>query len=114
MRHRPRQMPSQDDPADEPSISSVPQVVDEIFEIVKDPERRYVCGRSWHGYEHQHGALKYATYGYIMETGRIVMDDAACCATTRTSRNLFGIGGEGRKSFREVKKATRRSKRWPA
>jgi branched-chain amino acid transport system ATP-binding protein len=58
-------------------------------------------------------ALKYATYGYILETGRIVMDGAADALRDNEDVKEFylGIGGEGRKSFRDVKSYKRR-KRW--
>ncbi|GAA4125453.1 ABC transporter ATP-binding protein [Aminobacter aganoensis] len=99
---------------DEPSMGLAPQVVDEIFEIVKDLNTRQ--GVSFLVAEQNTNmALKYATYGYIMETGRIVMDgDAASLRDNEDVKEFYlGIGGEGRKSFREVKSYKRR-KRWLA
>ena len=62
---------------DEPSMGLAPQLVEEIFEIVKRPERRagrvLAAGRA----EHQHGAASTPTYGYILENGRVVMDGEA-------------------------------------
>ncbi|CAN7660151.1 ABC transporter ATP-binding protein [Aminobacter aminovorans] len=99
---------------DEPSMGLAPQVVDEIFEIVKDLNSKQ--GVSFLVAEQNTNmALKYATYGYIMETGRVVMDgDAASLRDNEDVKEFYlGIGGEGRKSFREVKSYKRR-KRWLA
>ncbi|WP_318762953.1 ABC transporter ATP-binding protein [Aminobacter sp. P9b] len=99
---------------DEPSMGLAPQVVDEIFEIVRDLNDKQ--GVSFLVAEQNTNmALKYATYGYIMETGRIVMDgDAASLRDNEDVKEFYlGIGGEGRKSFREVKSYKRR-KRWLA
>ncbi|MET3662144.1 ABC transporter ATP-binding protein [Aquamicrobium ahrensii] len=97
---------------DEPSMGLAPQVVDEIFEIVRDLNTRQ--GVSFLVAEQNTNmALKYATYGYILETGRIVMDGAAEALRDNEDVKEFylGIGGEGRKSFRNVKSYKRR-KRW--
>jgi branched-chain amino acid transport system ATP-binding protein len=97
---------------DEPSMGLAPQVVDEIFEIVKDLNSKQ--GVSFLVAEQNTNmALKYATYGYILETGRIVMDGAADALRDNEDVKEFylGIGGEGRKSFRDVKSYKRR-KRW--
>ena len=50
-------------------------------------------------------ALKYATYGYILENGRVVMDgDAQALRENEDVREFYlGIGGGDRKSFRDVK-----------
>ena len=60
-------------------------------------------------------ALRYATYGYILESGRIVLDGVA--ADLRENEDVkefyLGVGGEGRRSFRDVKHYKRR-KRWLA
>jgi branched-chain amino acid transport system ATP-binding protein len=60
-------------------------------------------------------ALKYATYGYILENGRVVMDGAAQELRENEDVKEFylGIGGGDRKSFRNVKSYKRR-KRWLA
>ena len=97
---------------DEPSMGLAPQIVEEIFEIVRDLNDKQ--GVSFLVAEQNTNmALKYATYGYIMETGRIVMDGEA--ASLRDNEDVkefyLGIGGEGRKSFRDVKSYKRR-KRW--
>ena len=61
-------------------------------------------------------ALSIANYGYIMETGKIVMDGAAAKLLTDDDVKEFylGLHGDGeseRKSFRDVKHYKRR-KRW--
>jgi branched-chain amino acid transport system ATP-binding protein len=60
-------------------------------------------------------ALRYADYGYILENGRIVMDDAAKSLRENEDVKEFylGMGGTDRKSFRDVKSYKRR-KRWLA
>src|SRR5690606_31888074 len=89
---------------DEPSMGLAPQVVEEIFEIVKDLNAKE--GVSFLLAEQNTNiALRYATYGYIMETGRIVMDgDAASLRENEDVKEFYlGIGEGERKSFREVK-----------
>lgn len=99
---------------DEPSMGLAPQVVEEIFEIVKDLNAKE--GVSFLVAEQNTNmALKYATYGYIMETGRIVMDGEAKALRENEDVKEFYLGlSEGeRKSFRDVKHYKRR-KRWLA
>jgi branched-chain amino acid transport system ATP-binding protein len=99
---------------DEPSMGLAPQVVEEIFEIVKRLNAEE--GVSFLVAEQNTNmALKYATYGYIMETGRIVMDGEAKSLRENEDVKEFYLGvAEGaKKSFREVKSYKRR-KRWLA
>ena len=99
---------------DEPSMGLAPQVVEEIFEIVKRLNAEE--GVSFLVAEQNTNmALKYATYGYIMETGRIVMDGEARLLRENEDVKEFYLGvSEGaKKSFREVKSYKRR-KRWLA
>jgi ABC-type multidrug transport system ATPase subunit len=58
-------------------------------------------------------ALKYADYGYILESGRVVMDgQAADLASNEDVKEFYlGISSGERKSFRDVK-SYRRRKRW--
>ena len=60
-------------------------------------------------------ALRYADYGYIMESGRIVMDgQAADLANNEDVKEFYlGVGGGERKSFKDGKSYKRR-KRWLA
>jgi branched-chain amino acid transport system ATP-binding protein len=99
---------------DEPSMGLAPQVVEEIFTIMKslnDSE-----GVSFLLAEQNTNlALKYAGYGYILETGRIVLDGTAAALRENEDVKEFYLGiAEGkRKSFREGKHYKRR-KRWLA
>jgi branched-chain amino acid transport system ATP-binding protein len=99
---------------DEPSMGLAPQVVEEIFEIVKDLNAKenvsFLIAE-----QNTNMALRYATYGYIMETGRIVMDGEAKALRENEDVKEFYLGvSEGaQKSFRDVKHYKRR-KRWLA
>ena len=99
---------------DEPSMGLAPQVVEEIFGIVATLNRKE--GVSFLLAEQNTNiALRYATYGYILETGRVVMDGAADSLRENEDVKEFylGVAGADRKSFREVKSYKRR-KRWLA
>jgi branched-chain amino acid transport system ATP-binding protein len=60
-------------------------------------------------------ALRYADHGYILESGRIVMEGAAKELRENEDVKEFylGMGGGDRRSFRDVKSYKRR-KRWLA
>ena len=97
---------------DEPSMGLAPQIVEEIFEIVRRLNAE--DGVSFLVAEQNTNmALRYATYGYIMETGRVVMDGEAKMLRENEDVKEFYLGvSEGdKKSFREVKSYKRR-KRW--
>ncbi len=97
---------------DEPSMGLAPQLVEEIFEIVH--KLNVGEGVSFLlAEQNTNVALRYATHGYILENGRVVMDGpASALAENEDVREFYlGVGGEGRKSFREVKHYKRR-KRW--
>jgi len=99
---------------DEPSMGLAPQIVEEIFEIVKDLNAKE--GVSFLlAEQNTNMALKYATYGYILENGRVVMDgDAKQLAENEDVKEFYlGISEGRRKSFREGKHYRRR-KRWLA
>lgn len=99
---------------DEPSMGLAPQIVELIFDIVKDINTKE--GVSFLlAEQNTNVALRYATYGYIMETGRIVMDgDAKSLRENEDVKEFYlGVGGGDRKSFRDVKSYKRR-KRWLA
>ncbi len=99
---------------DEPSMGLAPQLQEEIFEIVKRLNEQE--GVSFLLAEQNTNiALRYATYGYILESGRIVLDGVASELRENEDVKEFylGVGGEGRKSFRDVKHYKRR-KRWLA
>jgi branched-chain amino acid transport system ATP-binding protein len=99
---------------DEPSMGLAPQLVEEIFEIVKrlNAEQNVSVLLAE---QNTNMALKYATYGYILENGRVVMDgDSKELRENEDVKEFYlGIGGGDRKSFRDVKSYKRR-KRWLA
>ena len=90
------------------------RIGEEVFEIVKDLNNKervtFLLAE-----QNTNMALKYADYGYIMESGRVVMDGAADYLRTNEDVKEFylGMGGGERKSFKDVKSYKRR-KRWLA
>ncbi len=99
---------------DEPSMGLAPQIVEEIFDIVKNLNEKE--GVSFLlAEQNTNMALKYAGYGYILENGRVVMDGKAKALAENEDVKEFYLGvAEGkRKSFRNVKHYKRR-KRWLA
>ncbi len=99
---------------DEPSMGLAPQIVEEVFEIVKDLNQKekvtFLLAE-----QNTNMALRYADYGYIMESGRIVMDGVAKDLANNEDVKEFylGMGGSERKSFKDGKSYKRR-KRWLA
>lgn len=99
---------------DEPSMGLAPQLVEEIFEIVKklneEQDVSFLLAE-----QNTNVALRYAKYGYILESGRIVLDGEA--ASLRENEDVkefyLGVAGDGRRSFKNVKHYKRR-KRWLA
>jgi branched-chain amino acid transport system ATP-binding protein len=99
---------------DEPSMGLAPQIVEEIFAIMKNLNEKE--GVSFLLAEQNANlALKYSTHGYILENGRVVLDGAAAALADNEDVKEFYLGiAEGkRKSFREGKHYKRR-KRWLA
>jgi len=97
---------------DEPSMGLAPQIVQEIFEIVRDLNSKE--GVSFLlAEQNTNMALKYASHGYILENGRVVMDGEARVLVSNEDVKEFylGVAGDKRKSFRDVKHYRRR-KRW--
>ena len=99
---------------DEPSMGLAPQIVEEIFEIVRDLNTKervsFLLAE-----QNTTVALRFADYGYILENGRVVMDGVAqeLSANEDVKEFYLGISSGGRKSFRDVKHYRRR-KRWLA
>ena len=97
---------------DEPSMGLAPQLVEQIFEIVKTINEKegvtFLLAE-----QNTNVALRFAHYGYILESGRVVMDGPA--ADLRENQDVkefyLGMSDEGRKSFRDVR-SYRRRKRW--
>ena len=99
---------------DEPSMGLAPQLVEEIFEIVarlnQDEGVTFLLAE-----QNTNVALRFAKHGYILETGRVVMDgEASALAENEDVKEFYlGMSDEGRKSFRDVR-SYRRRKRWLA
>jgi branched-chain amino acid transport system ATP-binding protein len=99
---------------DEPSMGLAPQIVEEIFDIVRDLNKTE--GVSFLlAEQNTNVALRFADYGYILENGRVVMDGVARDLAQNEDVKEFylGLSSAGRKSFRDVKHYRRR-KRWLA
>ncbi|MEM7753511.1 MAG: ABC transporter ATP-binding protein [Pseudomonadota bacterium] len=97
---------------DEPSMGLAPQLVEEIFGIVKSLNENE--GVSFLlAEQNTNVALRFAHYGYILESGRVVMDGPAKELKENPDVKEFylGVSEEGRKSFRDVR-SYRRRKRW--
>ena len=99
---------------DEPSMGLAPQLVEEIFEIVKSMNEQENLSILL-AEQNTNVALRYAKYGYILENGRVVMDGEAESLRENEDVKEFylGLSAEGQKSFRDVKNYRRR-KRWLA
>jgi branched-chain amino acid transport system ATP-binding protein len=97
---------------DEPSMGLAPQVVEQIFQIVKTINEKegvtFLLAE-----QNTNVALRFAHYGYILESGRVVMDGLASDLRENQDVKEFylGMSDEGRKSFRDVR-SYRRRKRW--
>ena len=99
---------------DEPSMGLAPLLVEEIFGIVHRLNREtnvsFLVAE-----QNSNMALRYASYGYVLENGRIVLDGNA--AELRENEDVkefyFGLGSAGRRSYRDIKHYRRR-KRWLA
>ena len=97
---------------DEPSMGLAPQLVEEIFEIVKELNQKEKVSFLL-AEQNTNIALRYADYGYILENGRVVMDgEGSSLAENEDVKEFYlGFSSGGRKSFRDVK-SYRRRKRW--
>lgn len=99
---------------DEPSMGLAPQLVEQIFTIVKEINENegvtFLLAE-----QNTNVALRFAHYGYILESGRIVMDGPAAELRENPDVKEFylGMSDDGRKSFRDVR-SYRRRKRWLA
>jgi branched-chain amino acid transport system ATP-binding protein len=91
-----------------------PQVVEEIFEIVRNLN---TAGKVSFLLAEQNTmvALRFADFGYILENGRVVMEGSSHALSDNEDVKEFylGISSGGRKSFRDTKHYRRR-KRWLA
>jgi methylmalonyl-CoA mutase len=89
-----------------------PQLVEEIFEIVKNLNEKEGVSILL-AEQNTNVALRYAHYGFILESGRVVMDGPAAELRENPDVKEFylGMSEQGRKSFRDVR-SYRRRKRW--
>jgi branched-chain amino acid transport system ATP-binding protein len=98
---------------DEPSMGLAPMLIHEIFNIIirlNEEEKISILLVE----QNAKLALNVAPHAYVMETGRIVMDDTAERLRENPDIKDFYLGMTdrgGRKSFRDVKHYKRR-KRW--
>ena len=98
---------------DEPSLGLAPQIIAEIFDIIRrlrDERGLTVLLVE----QNAQLALSLADYGYIMERGRIVLDDTPAKLLANDDVKEFYLGvqaGGQRRSMREIKHYKRR-KRW--
>ncbi len=99
---------------DEPSMGLAPQLVEEIFEIVRNLNQKEKVSFLL-AEQNTMVALRYADFGYILENGRVVMEgDAKELAANEDVKEFYlGLSSGARKSFRDVKHYRRR-KRWLA
>jgi branched-chain amino acid transport system ATP-binding protein len=99
---------------DEPSMGLAPQIVEEIFEIVRSLNQKEKVSFLL-AEQNTNVALRHADYGYILENGRVVLDGpAGDLANNEDVKEFYlGISGSGRKSYRDAKHYRRR-KRWLA
>ena len=97
---------------DEPSMGLAPQIVEEIFEIVKSLNTKEKVSFLL-AEQNTMVALRFADFGYILENGRVVMEGTAesLAANEDVKEFYLGISTGGRRSFRETKHYRRR-KRW--
>ena len=97
---------------DEPSMGLAPQLVEEIFQIVKDLNQKEKVSFLL-AEQNTNIALRFSDYGYILESGRVVMDGVAQSLAENEDVKEFylGFSTAGRRSFRDVK-SYRRRKRW--
>jgi branched-chain amino acid transport system ATP-binding protein len=97
---------------DEPSLGLAPMLVQQIRDVIVEINQQ---GTSVLLIEQNaRMALSIADYGYIMETGKVVMDGdpSKLLGDEDVQEFYLGLRGEGsRKSFKDVKHYKRR-KRW--
>ena len=98
---------------DEPSLGLAPLLVQEIFDNVRQINRREGLGVLVVE-QNANLALRHSDYGYVMEGGRIVMEGKSADLASNPDVKEFYLGVTehgNRKSFRDVKSYKRR-KRW--
>ena len=99
---------------DEPSMGLAPQIVEEIFEIVRGLNATQRVSFLL-AEQNTMVALRFADFGYILENGRVVLEGEAKALSENEDVKEFylGISSGARASFRATKHYRRR-KRWLA
>lgn len=98
---------------DEPSLGLAPLLVEEIYNIIKRFNTESMTSVLLVE-QNVRIALSIASYGYVMENGRVVLDGTADFLKNNEDVKEFYIGLSAmgaKKSYREVKHYRRR-KRW--
>ncbi len=96
---------------DEPSLGLAPRIVEDVAKLIREINKE---GVSILLVEQNAGvALELADHAYVLETGKIVLDGTADALKEDADVQEFylGMGGEARRSYRDVKHYRRR-KRW--
>ena len=88
---------------DEPSMGLAPQLVAEIFNIVKELNEKEGVSVLL-AEQNTNVALRNADYGYIIETGHVMLHSSAdeLLNDEKVKELYLGISKEGRKNFRDV------------
>jgi branched-chain amino acid transport system ATP-binding protein len=88
---------------DEPSMGLAPQLVAEIFNIVKELNEKEGVSVLL-AEQNTNVALRNADYGYIIETGHVMLHGSAdeLLNDEKVKELYLGISKEGRKNFRDV------------
>lgn len=96
---------------DEPSLGLAPLIVAEVSELIRQINARGVSVLLVE--QNAEVALSLASYGYVMENGKVVLDGPA--DELRRDQDIqefyLGVGGSSAESYRHVKRYRRR-KRW--
>lgn len=88
---------------DEPSMGLAPQLVAEIFNIVRELNQKEGVSILL-AEQNTNVALRNADYGYIIETGHVMLHGTAeeLLTDDKVKELYLGISKEGRKNFRDV------------
>ena len=96
---------------DEPSMGLAPQLVAEIFNIVKELNEKEGVSVLL-AEQNTNVALKNSDHGYIIETGKVMLEGSAKSLLNddKVKELYLGISKEGRKNFRDVLKEESKKK----
>ena len=96
---------------DEPSMGLAPQLVEEIFNIVKELNEKEGVSILL-AEQNTNIALRNSDYGYIIETGQVMLDGSAKSLLNddKVKEFYLGISSEGRKNVRDVLKESKKNK----